>query len=72
MPPHAATRPPYGRGLSVWMMEVVRTHPELQGLRRWLLGTRDAHGVYAKVGFRPIAHPEIFVEIHRPDLYRES
>ncbi|HXJ22326.1 MAG TPA: GNAT family N-acetyltransferase [Polyangia bacterium] len=59
-----------GRGLSVWLMETIRQHPDLQGLRRWMLGTRDAHGVYAKVGFRPLAHPEIFMEIHAPDVYR--
>jgi len=59
-----------GRGLSVWLMETMRQHPELQGLRRWLLGTRDAHGVYAKVGFRPLGRPEIFMEIHAPDVYR--
>jgi GNAT superfamily N-acetyltransferase len=59
-----------GRGLSVWLMETIRQHPELQGLRRWLLGTRDAHGVYAKVGFRPLGHPEIFMEVHAPDVYR--
>jgi GNAT superfamily N-acetyltransferase len=59
-----------GRGLSVWLMEAIRQHPELQGLRRWMLATRDAHGVYAKVGFRPVAHPEIFMEVHAPDVYR--
>ncbi len=61
-----------GRGLSVWMMEVVRAHPDLQGLRRWLLATRDAHGVYAKVGFVPLARPELFMQIHQPDVYREA
>jgi GNAT superfamily N-acetyltransferase len=60
-----------GQGLSVWLMETIRQHPELQGLRRWMLGTRDAHGVYAKVGFRPLRHPEIFMEIHVPDVYRK-
>ena len=60
-----------GQGLSIWLMETIRQHPELQGLRRWMLGTRDAHGVYAKVGFRPLAHPEIFMEIHAPDVYRK-
>lgn len=60
------------RGIGVWLMETVRAHPELQGLRRWMLGTRDAHGVYAKLGFRPLAHPEIFMEIHRPDVYRDG
>jgi GNAT superfamily N-acetyltransferase len=59
-----------GKGLSVWLMETVRQHPDLQGLRRWMLGTRDAQGVYAKVGFRPLAHPEIFMEVHTPDVYR--
>ena len=59
-----------GRGLAVWLMEVIRAHPELQGLRRWMLATRDAHGLYAKSGFRPLAQPEIFMEIHRADVYR--
>ena len=58
-----------GRGLGVWLMEVISAHPDLQGLRRWMLGTRDAHGLYAKFGFRPLARPEIFMEIHRPDVY---
>ncbi len=43
---------PYrGRGLGKWMMEVVFSHPELQGLRRWMLATRDAHELYRKYGF---------------------
>jgi GNAT superfamily N-acetyltransferase len=59
-----------GRGLAVWLMEVIRAHPELQGLRRWMLATRDAHGLYAKSGFVAMAHPDWFMEIHRPDVYR--
>jgi len=46
-----------GRGLARWLMEVIRGHPELQGLRRWLLATRDAHGLYAQFGFTPVARP---------------
>jgi N-acetylglutamate synthase-like GNAT family acetyltransferase len=42
-----------GRGLSKWLMECIRTHPELQGLRRWSLATRDAHGLYGRFGFTP-------------------
>src|SRR5437899_9074093 len=40
-----------GRGLSKWLMECVMAHPDLQGLRRWSLLTRDAHGLYQKLGF---------------------
>ncbi|HVY37063.1 MAG TPA: GNAT family N-acetyltransferase [Polyangia bacterium] len=58
-----------GRGLSAWLMEVIVAHPELQGLRRWVLATRDAHGLYARFGFRLLARPELFMEIHRPDVY---
>jgi GNAT superfamily N-acetyltransferase len=59
-----------GRGLATRLMRAIVAHPELQGLRRWMLATRDAHGLYAKVGFRPMAHPQWFMEIHRPGLYR--
>jgi GNAT superfamily N-acetyltransferase len=58
-----------GRGLATWLMEVITAHPELQGLRRWVLATRDAHGLYAKFGFRPLARPELFMELHRPNAY---
>jgi GNAT superfamily N-acetyltransferase len=59
-----------GKGLSVWMMESIVSCPELQGLRRWMLATRDAHGVYAKVGFKPIELLERWMEKHVPDVYR--
>jgi GNAT superfamily N-acetyltransferase len=58
-----------GRGLSKWLMECVVDHPELQGLRRWILATSDAHGLYQKFGFTPVKRPEIFMERHDPDVY---
>jgi GNAT superfamily N-acetyltransferase len=42
-----------GRGLGVWLVETVLAHPDLQGLRRFHLATADAHGLYARFGFRP-------------------
>ncbi len=55
---------PYrGQGLSKWLMECVIAHPDLQGLRRFLLGTRDAHELYARYGFRPLADPTRFLEV---------
>jgi GNAT superfamily N-acetyltransferase len=59
-----------GRGLSKWLMECVVEHPELQGLRRWILFTRDAHGLYQKVGFTPARTPERLMERLFPDVYR--
>ena len=47
-----------GRGLSRWLMECIMGHPDLQGLRRWMLATKDAHGLYAKFGFTPLKSPE--------------
>jgi hypothetical protein len=47
-------------------------HPELQGLRRFLLATRDAHGLYAPFGFQPLAHPEQFMTVHKPGVYRSK
>jgi GNAT superfamily N-acetyltransferase len=55
-----------GQGLSKWMMEVILSHPEVQGFRRWVLATRDAHGLYARFGFIPLHRPERWME--RPDL----
>lgn len=59
-----------GRGLSEWMMEVIMAHPDLQGLRRWTLATRDAHRLYAKYGFTALSSPAVFMERHDADVYR--
>jgi GNAT superfamily N-acetyltransferase len=58
-----------GQGLSKWLMECIRAHPDLGGLRRWLLATRDAHELYRQYGFRALAAPDRFMEIHDPDIY---
>jgi GNAT superfamily N-acetyltransferase len=55
-----------GRGLSKWLMECICSHPHLQDLRRWMLVTEDAHGLYRKYGFVPLARPERFMERHNP------
>ena len=55
-----------GRGLSKWLMEVILGHPRLQGFRRWVLATRDAHALYARFGFIPMHRPERWME--RPDM----
>jgi ribosomal protein S18 acetylase RimI-like enzyme len=60
-----------GRGLGRWLMEMVSAHPALQGLRRFVLVTRDAHGLYERFGFRPLARPESYMELHRPDVYTQ-
>lgn len=61
-----------GRGLAKWLVACVVDHPDLQGLRRWMLGTRDAHGLYEKFGFTPLKKPETFMERHDPDVYRAA
>ena len=58
-----------GRGLAKWMMEEILAHPQLQGLRRFALATRDAHSLYARYGFTPLAMPQSFMEIRRKDVY---
>lgn len=59
-----------GLGLSKWLIEHIVAHPELQGLRRMVLATRDAHGLYAQHGFKAIENPDIFMQIWQPDVYR--
>jgi GNAT superfamily N-acetyltransferase len=61
-----------GVGLAAWLITTALTHPALQGLRRVLLATKDAHAVYARCGFVPLARPERFMEINRPDIYRSG
>ena len=61
-----------GKGLSKWLMRCVVEHPELQGLRRLLLLTSDAHGLYSQFGFEPLGNPSRFMEVVRQDVYRTS
>jgi GNAT superfamily N-acetyltransferase len=61
-----------GQGLATWMMSCILAHPELQGFRRWCLATRDAHNVYAHVGFARTTIPERWMEKLDPDVYARS
>jgi GNAT superfamily N-acetyltransferase len=58
-----------GCGLSVWLVKTIVGHPELQGLRRWILLTRDAHRLYEKAGFTPIAIPDRWMELWNREPY---
>jgi len=57
------------KGLAQALVQWLHDHPELQGLRRWLLMTLDAHPLYEKLGWTPLAHPERGMERHFPDIY---
>jgi N-acetylglutamate synthase-like GNAT family acetyltransferase len=58
-----------GKGLGRALVQMFQRHPELQGLRRWLLGTKDAHGVYAPLGFAALAAPDRLMEVRNPEPY---
>lgn len=58
-----------GRGLSKWLMDVIVNHPDLQGFRRWILATRDAHTLYEKFGFAGLRFPERWMEKCAPNAY---
>jgi GNAT superfamily N-acetyltransferase len=58
-----------GYGLGKWLVECTLAHPDLQGLRRLCLMTRDAHGLYQGLGFGPMPDPTRYLEIHRPNVY---
>jgi GNAT superfamily N-acetyltransferase len=58
-----------GQGLGKWLVEVIMEHPRLQGLRRWILATADAHGLYEQYGFTGLARPEDYMEKRDPDVY---
>jgi GNAT superfamily N-acetyltransferase len=53
-------------GLSKWLIQTIREHPELKGLRRWSLATADAHGLYQQFGFTILSKPERWMEIFTP------
>lgn len=59
-----------GHGLGKWIMEAIMRHPQLQGLRRWALATRDAHALYTQFGFTPLKNPGNFMELHDPHVYQ--
>ena len=54
------------QGLSKWLMQTILAHPSFKDLRRWLLATADAQGLYAKFGFKSITQPERFMQIFTP------
>jgi ribosomal protein S18 acetylase RimI-like enzyme len=60
------------RGLGKWLMETVLQHPDLRNLRRFLLATRDAHGLYDRYGFKVLQNPDRYMEIRYPDIYKRS
>jgi GNAT superfamily N-acetyltransferase len=61
-----------GQGVSKLLMRCIRRHPGLQGLRRWSLITRDAHGLYAQFGFTPLKSPQRHMEVHNPEVYKTA
>jgi GNAT superfamily N-acetyltransferase len=61
-----------GQGLGHWLLACVMGSPQLQGLRRWMLVTRNAHRLYEPAGFGVAAHPEGIMEITRPGMYRAA
>ena len=61
-----------GKGLSKWLMEAILAYPGLQGLRRFLLATRDAHGLYRQYGFSELTFTDRWMQIHWPNVYKEK
>ncbi len=61
-----------GKGLSKALVAAIQAHPDLQGLRRWMLVTADAQGLYEQFGFTKVLHPERHMEIHRPGMYEAA
>lgn len=58
-----------GKGLSKWLMKTIVEQPDMQGLRRWILATRDAHTLYEQYGFDSLKFPERWMEKTAPDAY---
>jgi GNAT superfamily N-acetyltransferase len=64
--------PHRGRGHASWLVRTALAHPDLAGLRRMMLATRDKHALYARFGFAPLARPERLMEKHDPDVYQRG
>ncbi len=62
-----------GKGLGKWLMQTVHAHPDLQGLRRWMLATRDAHSLYAQFGWQQFTEEQSkrFMQLLNPDVYTQ-
>lgn len=58
-----------GKGLSKWLINEIMNHPNLQGLRRWILLTDTAEWLYKKFGFTELPNPEFYMEKHIPNIY---
>ena len=58
-----------GKGLSKWLMETMLSHPQLQDLRRWILATKDAHGLYSQFGFSTLKFPDRWMELPSANAY---
>lgn len=61
-----------GQGLSKRLIGEIMSHPDLQGLRRWILLTRDAHGLYSQFGWKAVTHPDRYMEVVDPNVYRPA
>ncbi len=60
-----------GKGISKWLIETIMSHEPLQGLRRWILLTGDAHGLYRQFGWTDIADPTKWMELHNKNIYSQ-
>lgn len=61
-----------GKGLGKWLIEEIMKHESVQGLRRFMLATKDAHGLYRQYGFTPLTNTERWMHIHSPDVYKNK
>ena len=61
-----------GRGLSLQLIDAVIAHPRLQGMRRFMLASSNARGLYHGFGFRQLANPDIMMEVNVPDIYTKT
>ncbi len=61
-----------GQGIGIWMIEKIINHPDLSGLRRYMLATSDAHTLYEKIGFSALSRPDMMMEIVHKDMYGEA
>jgi GNAT superfamily N-acetyltransferase len=61
-----------GQGLSKLLVAEIMAHPDLQGMRRWILLTGDAHELYRQYGWKPIVNPNLYMEVANPDVYKAS